>query len=407
MHRLVLLALSLAAFATAAWGQSDSADRGGEGSAANAARTELAAALAEREAAEERGRRYDAAARDAVGQAERTARRAASLAARIQEAEAGIAAARARMTLIDQQQAALLEQLGRQQQPVVELTAALQQLARRPLALSVLQPGSVRDVVYVRAVLHSRVPAVRESTRGVRTRLDRARELRRNQTAAAEALRAEEAALVERRAELAELETQQRLAARSASNRANREAQRALSLAEDARDLDDLVSEMDRAAALRRQLAALPGPRLRPDRPEASRRAAADSPQEAEAGGAAPPPGYRLPVAGRVVTGFGSPANGALSRGLTIAPLPGAQVVAPAPGRVAFAGPYRGFGNIVIVEHANGWTSLITGLARTQARVGDELVSGAPIGRAAPTDPTIALELRRSGEPVNPARYAR
>jgi septal ring factor EnvC (AmiA/AmiB activator) len=114
---------------------------------------------------------------------------------------------------------------------------------------------------------------------------------------------------------------------------------------------------------------------------------------------------YLLPVAGRTVTGFGARRGASPSTGLTLAPRPGAQVVAPAAGRVAFAGPYRGYGRIVIIEHANGWTSLITGLGRTSVSVGDTLVAGAPLGTAAQAAPQVTLELRSGGEPVNPLRF--
>ena len=77
-----------------------------------------------------------------------------------------------------------------------------------------------------------------------------------------------------------------------------------------------------------------------------------------------PPSPYLLPVAGRTVSGFGAVEDVGTSNGITLAPRPGAQVVAPAAGRVAFAGPYRGYGRIVIIEHDGGWTSLVTGLAR-------------------------------------------
>ena len=103
--------------------------------------------------------------------------------------------------------------------------------------------------------------------------------------------------------------------------------------------------------------------------------------------------------------GFGAPKGSSVSSGLTLAPRSGAQVVAPAAGRVAFAGPYRGYGRIVIVEHRGGWTSLITGLARSDVAVGDQLVAGAPLGIAAQTRPEITLELRRDAEPVNPLRF--
>ncbi|HEU4650235.1 MAG TPA: metalloendopeptidase, partial [Croceibacterium sp.] len=57
------------------------------------------------------------------------------------------------------------------------------------------------------------------------------------------------------------------------------------------------------------------------------------------------------------------------------------------------------------LEHANGWTSLVTGLARTDVAVGETLVAGAPLGIAAQADPRVTLELRSGGEPVNPLRF--
>jgi septal ring factor EnvC (AmiA/AmiB activator) len=289
---------------------------------------------------------------------------------------------------------------------VVRLTAALQQFARRPAALSVLRPGSVEDVVYLRAMLDSAMPQVQARTAGLRARLARSRELHEQSLAAAEFLRAEEERLAARRTELAALESQQRLTSRQARGTAAREAERALALAEEVRDLDALVDELDRAGGLRAQLAALPGPLLRPARPEEARLATlTDLPAAAPTSATQPPAPYLLPVTGRTVLGFGAPQGSSSSSGVTLAPRPGAQVVAPAAGRVAFAGPYRGYGRIVIIEHAGGWTSLVTGLARTDVAVGATLVAGAPLGIAAQADPQVTLELRSEGEPVNPLRF--
>ncbi len=72
---------------------------------------------------------------------------------------------------------------------------------------------------------------------------------------------------------------------------------------------------------------------------------------------------------------------------------------------MAFAGPYRGYGRIVIVEHPGGWISLVTGLARLNVQVGDRLMGGAPLGIAGPARPTVTLELRRGGEAVNPLEF--
>ncbi|MFB0611843.1 murein hydrolase activator EnvC family protein [Aurantiacibacter poecillastricola] len=404
MHRIILLAGSLVFCAVAAFAQ-----RAPTAQSPEELRAELAEALAERENAEARSERFEEEAREAEDAAQRAARQAAALAARIQQAEAGLSAARTRVSMIDRERDNLREELGREQQPVVELTAALQQFSRRPLALSILRPGSVRDVVYLRAMLHNAVPEVQGRTASLRGRIDRARELRREAVAAAQLLEAEESTLAERRRALADIETRERLAARSAGGRASREADRALALAEEARDLDGLVTELDRAATLRQQLAALPGPRLRP-----STRGEADAdeslpagpePSSSPQGRIGPPEPYILPAAGRTLIGFGAPQPSGPSRGLTLAPIAGAQVVAPADGRIAFAGPYRGYGQIVIIEHGDGWTSLVTGLARTSVEVGEDVVGGAPLGLAAPTDPAVTLELRRDNEPVNPAAY--
>ena len=93
----------------------------------------------------------------------------------------------------------------------------------------------------------------------------------------------------------------------------------------------------------------------------------------------ASPDPYILPANGRLAEGFGGS-----SRGLTLAVESGALVAAPGAGRVAFAGPYSGYGRIVIVEHVNGWTSLVTGIGRLDVRVGEELVAGSPLGVADP-----------------------
>ena len=402
MRKLLFAVLTLPALALALGGAAPDAPLADDPTETRAA---LRDALAESRAAQARSARLERAAEAARDAAERTAREAAALAARIQQAEAAIAVAETRLALATRERAALREELGREQQPVVHLTAALQQFSRRPLALSVLRPGSVQDAVYLRAMLDSAVPQVQARTAGLRTRLARSRALREEALAAASDLRAEQSRLAARRSELAALETRQRLASRAASGNADREAERALALAEEARDLDALMDELTRAGGLRARLAALPGPLLRPARPGDARLAGveeAPSPQPTFAGAPAP---YLLPVTGRTVLGFGALRGESASSGVTLAPRPGAQVVAPAAGRVAFAGPYRGYGRIVIIEHAGGWTSLVTGLARSDVSVGERLVAGAPLGIAAQARPQITLELRREGVPVNPLRF--
>jgi septal ring factor EnvC (AmiA/AmiB activator) len=365
----------------------------------------LARATRESRLAETRAARLTTEAEAATEAAERTAREAAALAARIQQAEADIDAARARLAIAQKARAGVTARLAAKQEPSVRLTAALQTVARRPLALAALQPGSLRDVVHVRAVLDSAVPQIAARSASLKAELDRGRALERQAALAVEQLRGSESALRERRSQLAALENQQRIASRTARGAALREAERALALAEEARDLDGLVDKLGEVAALRQELAALPGPVLRP-----ADLAAPPPPESAPAPAAsAPPPrDFQLPVQGRTLVGFGARReSGIASTGLTLAPAKDAQVVAPARGRVAFAGEYRGFGRIVIIEHAGGWTSLVTGLARVEVAVGDSVIAGSPLGRASGGAQPVTIELRRAGDPVNPLQYIR
>lgn len=341
-------------------------------------------------------------AQAATQAAERTASETAAVAARIQQSEAEIAVAQAQIGLIDRQREALRLRMAVRQEPVVRLTAALQLMARRPLAFSLMRAESLRDTVYLRAVLETMLPEVRRQTAGLRSEIVRGRQLQESARAAADRLRQGERGLAARRQQLVALESRQRIESRAAAGFASREADRALSLAEDTRDLGALMARLQQDGALRARLAALPGPVPRPANPGMAQPVLADAgPLAATRTGLS----WIMPVNGRVLAGFGEANQTGGSRGVTVAARAAAQVVAPAVGRVAFAGPYRGFGRIVILEHEGGWSSLVTGLGRLDVAVGQRVLQGSPLGDAGPGRPIVTVELRKDGTPVNPLDF--
>lgn len=366
------------------------------------AQREMMAAGRDGEMARKRAEILEAKARAVTAQADRTAHDAAAIAARIQETEARIATQQARIRLIVSQRKEMRDRLAARQAPLIKLTGALQRLTRRPPALALLRPGSLREAVYMRALLETIMPQVERRTASLRAEIERGRELERQAVAARHDLAVARVEMRRRQTQLAALESRQRLASRESVGLAARESERALFLAEKARDLGDLVGQVSEQGVLRERLAVLPGPVMRPLRPEEARAAAA-APFDAR------PPGladYALPVTGRLVKGFGEVAPGeAAARGLELVTRPHALVVAPTAGRVAYAGPYRGYGRIVILEHDGGWTSLVTGLVRDDVSVGDEVVAGSPLGSTGPGEPHVLVELRRRGIPVNPLQY--
>lgn len=115
----------------------------------------------------------------------------------------------------------------------------------------------------------------------------------------------------------------------------------------------------------------------------------------------------KWPVAGSVRRHFGEKdADGVTSEGLTLAAPAGAPIVAPYAGRVVFAGPFRGYGLIVILQHGNFYHSFLSGFGRIDAEMGQDVAAGEPLGVLpikSGTKPELYFEWRRGDEPVDPA----
>lgn len=349
-----------------------------------------ALALAKQEAAAA-ARRYqalDSEARRATNDADRARAASAALAARIEAAEADLTAAERRIALIGELQAAQRARLAERQEPIVRLTAALQMMTRRPAALALVQPGSVRDAVHVRSLLAAALPEIRRRTAALRLEAGRSAALRRQSETARLSLIDSREALRQRRVALAGWEAAQRNRSQQLTGLALTQSDRALVYGEEAQVLQRNIGTRDYEAALGASLARLPGPVPRPG-PVA--------PPDREAG-ALP---YSLPVQGRIVTGVGEISEGGVhARGLTFETRAEAQVIAPAGGRVVYAAPFRRYGNVVIIDHGRGWLTVLTDLGSLGVRAGQTVARGSPVGRTGAGASRMTVELRRNGRPV-------
>ena len=360
------------------------------------------ALVSAREQAEQARQRSEALRRQAqaaTSDADRLNREAAALAARIQAAESDIRAARVRIDIVGRLQEFQRARLARKQQPTVRLTAALQMMTRKPTALTLVEPRSLDELIYMRSIMSAVLPEIERRTASLRQEVAQGEKLRAQAARAARSLSDSQERLAERRRQLAVLEANGRIEALQFADDAGFEQDRALALGEEARDILDLMDQIRESGEVREALAALDGPLLRPSQgaDEIGALAGNSATEERTVSDA-----YRLPVIGDIVTGLGEISDsGYRSRGLTIAVQPDAQIVAPAAGRVAYSGIYRGYGNILIIEHEGGWTSLITNMARTSVDVGDTVVQGAPVGRSGSEDPHVTVELRRNGRPID------
>lgn len=89
-----------------------------------------------------------------------------------------------------------------------------------------------------------------------------------------------------------------------------------------------------------------------------------------------------MPARGQIVTRYGEQkVKGVVSKGVIIQTRNQAQVIAPFDGSVVFAGPFRGYGNMIIIEHGGGYLSLLAGLESIDTEVGQMLLAGEPVGQ--------------------------
>lgn len=130
--------------------------------------------------------------------------------------------------------------------------------------------------------------------------------------------------------------------------------------------------------------------------------------------GIQPGGGALVPVAGPLVRRWGETTDAGPARGMAFRAPPNGRVVSPCTGRVAFAGPFRSFGVLVILDCGAKYHFVLAGLERLDVEAGAAVRPGDPLGTMPDWDPTVPgrrpvlyLELRRDGDPVDPAPYLR
>ena len=120
-----------------------------------------------------------------------------------------------------------------------------------------------------------------------------------------------------------------------------------------------------------------------------------------------------LPVGGKIIEVFGElDGIGLKSKGINIITPSGAQVFSSFDGKVLYANNFRNFGPVLIIDHGDGFNTLMMGLERIDVKIGQNLLTGEPVGvmkELKPSNkhasPELYLELRRNGKPVNPLAW--
>lgn len=293
-----------------------------------------------------------------------------------------------RISDLEQEQSTMEEALHSDRQSIARLVLALERIERVPPEALIARPGAPLKTAQSAMLMRDIIPAIHRQAAALKLTLTNLEvvtiDLKAKREKALEAsveLKAEHdtlASLVKKREALfasthIDLEERQQEVKRISAQASN---------------LQDLVSRLD------------------------SQRKQEEAPKQRKAVSSVPIPAAgnaQLPISGVLTVRYDEPDMfGAPSKGVTIEGRAGALVVAPMGGVVRFAGPFKNYGNMVILEHKNGYHSLIAGLEKIDTLVGQSVSAGEPLGLLHATvsgeKPALYYELRLNGHPVNPSQ---
>jgi len=308
-------------------------------------------------------------------------------AAAAQSAEAALSRIEASLADLKTRRAAKAAELAERRQALAASLAALLRLAATPPAAALVSASPV-DVARGSLLLSLVVPILQQRARALedelralaalRSQIEHRQATAHDLAAALDLDRRQIATLLAEKSKL-----QRRTAAAAAASQA-----RSAALAAEAKDLRQLLDK----------LATAKPPEASPELKPGNIRAFPNVPG-----------GLVQPVAGRVQDLFGIPdSTGGTGKGIEIETRPDAAVVAPFDGQILFRGPFRSYGEILIIQHDGGYHSLLAGLARSDAAIGQWVLAGEPVGvmgQSKDGNPKLYMELRRDGRPIDPAPW--
>ncbi len=282
-----------------------------------------------------------------------------------------------------------------------EVLAALERMGLNPPPAILVEPDDALKSVRSAALLGTLVPEMREKTLALSASLKDLTKVQNAIQAEHEKMKSEVQLQVEQQRRLALLLEEKAKLQKTSESELTTQRKTVQELSEKAKSLEDLIAELDRQ----------------------SRQATTGSDTTVENAGLlqnldfeAKKGSLMLPAAGKLVQKFG--ANNGAALGDTVETQPGAIVTAPADGVVAYAGPFRSYGELVILDTGQNYHILLAGMDKIYVAQGQFLLSGEPVGTmgsqqiasAASLDigkstPMLYIEFRKQGKPVSPAPW--
>lgn len=298
---------------------------------------------------------------------------------------------------------------------IAEILAALQRIGARPPPAVAVKPEDALSAVRSAILLGAVVPELSVEAEALAADLNALTTLKAQIAAERETLATDLAELSEQRTRTELLLAEKRKQREDQAQALASEREKAETLAARADTLEDLIADLERELESSRRAA------------EAARRADTEPAPDAQDPGRLSPAipfenargTLPLPAQGAVLRRFGEPdTTGDKALGVSIATLPEAQIVAPADGWVVYAGPFRSYGQVLIMNVGSGYHVLLAGMNQTDVQRGQFVLAGEPVGvmgaqrfaSAATIDiessrPVLYVEFRKDGSSIDPAPW--
>jgi septal ring factor EnvC (AmiA/AmiB activator) len=338
-----------------------------------------------------------------------------STAARVQDLETSLSETEGRLAALSDDETRIRAALSGREEILADVLAAAQRIGRRPPPAIVVRPedalGAVRSAIVLGAVL----PELRVEADALAADLAALVEVRRRTEQERERLRADAGRIGEERERLALLVEEKRKSGLARGEALDAERRRADELAAKAATLEDLMSALDRdlVEAEKARTAAAEAARLARPAPSDTGRL-----QPAIAFTAAKGL-LSLPVRGVTLREWGEDDGyGNAAEGMAVATRAGAQVTAPADGWVVYAGEFRSYGQLLILDAGDGYHILLAGMEKIDVEHRQFVLAGEPVGTmgsrrlasaAVPdvtlSQPVLYIEFRKDGASIDPGPW--
>jgi septal ring factor EnvC (AmiA/AmiB activator) len=380
------------------------------------------------EAAKSQGRKLEAEIASIRDDRAKLAARLVETAEAASAIESRIAEKEKRLNTLLEGESSIKSSLSRQRGVIAEVLAALQRMGRKPPPALLASPDDILRTIRTAMLLGAVVPDLQADVETLRADLADLESMRRAIATERASLAEDAERLKSEREQIAVLVEARQSALNVAEKALGAEQRRMVDLGRRSADLGDLIGKMEteieaaaRAAAAAREADVQrkarekdqhPGPSLGSPFADPARLAPAVAFVDAK--GMLP-----LPVSGTVLRGYGyKDGFGGTEKGMLIGTRAGAFVSSPCDGWVSYAGPYRGYGQLLIVNAGQGYYIILAGMDRINVNVGQFVLAGEPVAlmgdrptrmasalAAGVAQPTLYVEFRKDGTAIDPGPW--